>query len=230
MKEGWLSEGHSLDLAFLATAPNFETKTNGATHMGNDDIQVFDGIAHLKIIDVSCPQQLLEVMKWIMEGNKGMVYMRIMRAASGVIYDDNFQFEYGKGYIIRESLNDTAVIISSGRGVHEALAAVSELEQSGIMVSVVDMPSIDNELLLNLYNSGKLIVIAEQNNGYILSEFRKLLFKVNKDINTRNLLPVNTLDKDGKPQFIHSATYTQLLNQCGLEPSQIANAIKKRVS
>ena len=57
--DGWLSEGHGLDLTMLATAPNFETRTNGATHMGNDDVTIFDGIAQLKIIDVSCPRQLL---------------------------------------------------------------------------------------------------------------------------------------------------------------------------
>ncbi len=72
--DGWLSEGHGLDLTFLATAANLETRTNGATHMGNDDITIFDGIAHLKIIDVSCPRQLLAIMKWIMEGNRGLVY------------------------------------------------------------------------------------------------------------------------------------------------------------
>jgi len=42
---GWLSEGHGLDLTMLATAANFETRTNGATHMGNDDCIVFDAIA-----------------------------------------------------------------------------------------------------------------------------------------------------------------------------------------
>ena len=60
--DGWLSEGHGLDLTMLATAANFETRTNGATHMANDDALVFDAIAHLKIIDVSCPQQMLSLM------------------------------------------------------------------------------------------------------------------------------------------------------------------------
>ena len=55
----WLSEGHGLDLTFLATAANFDTRTNGATHMGNDDVLLFAQIAHLKIIDFSCPNQLL---------------------------------------------------------------------------------------------------------------------------------------------------------------------------
>ncbi|MGI6154226.1 MAG: transketolase, partial [Christensenellaceae bacterium] len=71
--DGWLNEGHGLDLTFLATASNIDTAVNGATHMGTDDILVFDTIPYLKIIDVSCPQQLLGIMKWIMEGNKGLV-------------------------------------------------------------------------------------------------------------------------------------------------------------
>src|SRR5678816_3774660 len=71
MRDGWLSEGHGLDLTMLATAANFETRTNGATHMGNDDCTIFDGLAHVEIIDVSCPQQMLSLMRWLMEGNRG---------------------------------------------------------------------------------------------------------------------------------------------------------------
>ena len=70
----------------LATAANFETRTNGATHMGNDDNTTFDAVAHLKIIDVSCPQQMLALMKWIMEGNRGLLYVRVMRTPSAVLY------------------------------------------------------------------------------------------------------------------------------------------------
>ena len=127
---GWLSEGHGLDLTFLATAANFETRTNGATHMGNDDITIFDGIAHLKIIDVSCPRQLLGVMKWIMAGNRGLVYLRVMRAASGVLYDPDYKFSFGQGCYLRRADADAAVIVSSGRGVHEALAAAAECAEA----------------------------------------------------------------------------------------------------
>src|SRR5665213_1591454 len=90
--DGWLSEGHGLDITFLATAANFETRTNGATHMGNDDITTFDAVAHLKIIDVSCPQQMLAIMKWTMEGNRGLVYVRVMRTGSAVLYDQDYTF------------------------------------------------------------------------------------------------------------------------------------------
>ena len=97
--DGWLSDGHGLDLTMLATAANFETRTNGATHMGNDDNTIFDGLAHLKIVDASCPQQLLAIMRWIMEGNRGLVYLRVMRTPSAVIYPADYTFEFGKAVV-----------------------------------------------------------------------------------------------------------------------------------
>lgn len=229
LPDGWLNEGHGLDLTLVATAPNFETTTNGATHMGNDDIQVFDGMAHLKIIDISCPNQLLAAMKWVMEGNKGLVYLRIMRAPSAVIYAQDLPFDFGKGYILKEHVDEKAVIISSGRGVHAALATAKQLEQAGIMIGVVDMPSVDEKLLRALYDSGKLLVFAEQNNGYIWSACRKMLCKQYASLDTTRLLPINTLNAEGKPQFIHSATYEQLLQQFGLAPAQLAETIQSRL-
>src|ERR1700733_1793135 len=106
--DGWLSEGHGLDLTFLATAANFETRTNGATHMGNDDSTTFDAVGQLKIVDVSCPQQMLSIMKWIMDGNRGLVYVRVMRTGSAVLYGSDYVFSFGKGHVLRESEADAA--------------------------------------------------------------------------------------------------------------------------
>ena len=223
-KTGWLSEGHGLDLTMLATGPNFETRTNGATHMGNDDITVFDGIAHLKIIDASCPQQLLGIMKWIMDGNRGLVYLRVMRAPSGVIYGPEFEFEFGKGYVVQERPEDKAVIITSSRGVHEALAASKQAA-----AGVVDIPSIDEDLLLRLYGSGKLLCFAEQNNGYIWQNFLKILYRRRISCNWDRVMTINTLDSNGRPQFIHSGTYEELIHAFGLSPTQLAGAIESRI-
>ena len=153
-----------------------------------------------------------------------------MRAPSKVIYANVLPFEFGKGYILKESAADKAIIISSGRGVHEALAVAKQLEQAGVLVGVVDMPSIDEALLLDLYHSGKTIVIAEQNNGYIWSAYRNVLFKTGKTIDPTRLVPINTLDQEGKPQFIHSATYSQLIHRFGLAPEQLAETIKTLVT
>ena len=100
-ENGWLTDGHGLDLTFLATAANFDTRVNGATHMGNDDSLFFDAMAQLRIIDVSCPQQMLAIMRWIAEGNRGLVYVRIMRAGSPVIYPTDYAFTFGKADVVQ---------------------------------------------------------------------------------------------------------------------------------
>lgn len=229
--DGWLSEGHGLDLTMLATAANFETRTNGATHMGNDDCTIVDGLGHLKIVDVSCPQQMLSLMKWIMEGNRGLLYVRVMRTPSAVLYDSDYTFELGKGYVLRESPTDAAVIVSAGRGVHEALAAAADCAHGGLDVGVVDMPSIDEDLLVRLCDSGKLVCIAEQNNGYIFQNLLKILYRRGRNGSTSldRVVAINTLDSSGRPRFIHSGTYEELIEAFGLAPSQIAQAIHHHV-
>ena len=96
-----------------------------------------------------------------------------------------------------------AVIISSGRGVYEALAAADECARRGIATGVVDMPSIDEELLLRLHDSGKVLVFAEQNNGYLWQNLLKVLChrkKSNQCVD--RIVSVNTRTAEGKPRFI----------------------------
>ena len=225
-KDGWLAAGHGLDLTFLATAPNLETKTNGATHMGNDDSIVYDGVAHLKIIDASCPQLVLGIIKWIMEGNRGLVYLRILRAGAPVLYPKDFRFEFGKAYYVTKPAGAAAYIVSSGRGVYEALEAAKILEAGGVKTAVVDMPSPDPAMINELYETGKKIVVAEQNNGYLWTYFRKVLFR-RPEVKTGNIISINLLGPDGRPRFVHSATYPELLEHHGLAPKQIAGQILK---
>src|SRR6476469_2654423 len=118
---------------------------------------------------------MLSVMKWIMAGNRGLVYVRVMRTPSAVLHGHDYEFEFGKGVVVRSSNDEVAVIVSSGRGVHEALSAAAECAERGINVGVVDMPSIDEDFLLTLYESDKLLCFAEQNNGFILHKFLKVL-------------------------------------------------------
>ena len=231
--DGWLSEGHGLDLTFLATAANFETRTNGATHMGNDDCTTFQALAHLQIIDVSCPQQMLAVMRWIMDGNRGLVYVRVMRTPSAVIYGPEYTFEFGRGTVLRETAGDAAVIVSSGRQVHEALAAAELGRERGVKIGVVDMPSADDVLMLKLLESGKMIVFAEQNDGYLLDQLLKAVYRQRDSVGPlswNRVMAVNTLGRDGRPWFIHSATYEELAEAYGLAARPLADAICARLA
>lgn len=225
-KNGWLSDGHGLDLTMVATAADLETQSNGATHMGNDDVMLFNEVAQLKIINVSCPQQLLGVLKWIVEGNKGMIYMRILRANANAIYDADFTFEYGKAYKAKYSEKSEATMVTSGRGVYEALDAAKRLEESGISINVIDMPTIDEATIVELYRSGIPVFIAEQNNGYLWSHFRRVLFEKETSINTQKLIAINTTTKGGL-HYIHSGTYTELAAHYELDGAHLSERILK---
>ncbi|WP_153799306.1 transketolase C-terminal domain-containing protein [Foetidibacter luteolus] len=222
--KGWLSEGHGLDYTMVATAADLETQSNGATHMGNDDVLLLNEAAHVKIINVCCPQQLLGVMKWIMEGNKGIIYLRILRAASAVVYDSDFEFEFGKAYTLKDTPDAVATIVTSGRGVYEALGAAELLGKKGLPVNVVDMPSIDEDAMVELYESGRPVFIAEQNNGYIWTNFRRVLFARENNIHTKKLIPINTTH-NGTPHYIHSGTYAELAAAYGLDAAHISETL-----
>jgi transketolase len=223
----WLSAGHNLDLVFLATAPDLETRTNGATHMGNDDALVFDQLAHMKIVHISCPNQLLAFMKWVMDGERGLVYARIPRAPVSVIYASDHVFVFGRATWLKRG--NTACIVSSGRGVHESLAAAELLSGKGLLVSVVDMASWDEQCALELYDGGQPLFIAEQNNGWILRRLTETLWRNGRTILPGRITAINCLDRMGRPQYVHSATYEQLTDHFGLNAEKLAATIERTV-
>ena len=218
--KGWLSDGHNLDICFLSTASNLDTAVNGATHMSNDDINTVGQLAHVKIIDTSCPQQFLAVAKWIAEGNRGLVYLRVMRNASPALYDADFSFEYEKGYFLRGNEECEKIIVSSGHGVLEALAAADLLAKDG--VAVVDMPSYDSALLRKLAEGGRSILFAEQNNGWLFDCFSRDCVRDNFQCDNKKIKQISTRDQKNKLQFIQSGTYEQLIAALGLCPDSIA--------
>ncbi|MDR1538372.1 MAG: transketolase [Clostridiales bacterium] len=227
---GWLAKGHGLDIAFIAAAANLDGQTNGATHMGNDDNLFFDNIGGLKIIDICCPQQLVSVMEWIAQGGKGLVYLRVMRGMAKALYGCGYKFEFGKASALRPLDQAAAVIISSGRGVHEALAAADALHEEGMEIGVLDMPSMDEGSILELFDRGMPLLFAEQNNGFIYSRFIKALFKGREDISTNRIRAVNTLGADGRSKYIHSATYEELVKYYGLDCGSLKEQVKDLIS
>ena len=93
-------------------------------------------------------------------------------------------------------------------------------------MGVIDMPSFDSRLMTELRKDGALVIIAEQNNGFIYKMAREFLF--GKE-GTGRVVPINALDADGERRFIHSATYDQLLDDFGLSPAGIARTIRREL-
>src|SRR5260370_23797036 len=88
-----------------------------------------------------------------------------------------------------------------------------------------DIPTTDEPLLLSLYDSGKKLCFAEQNNGYLLDSFLKILYRHRKRCDWDRIVAVNTLDANGMPQFIHSGTYEELLDVFQLAAAQLVQKL-----
>ncbi|WP_242842087.1 transketolase C-terminal domain-containing protein [Ruminiclostridium cellobioparum] len=153
-----------------------------------------------------------------------------MRAKSKVLYSSDYTFEYGKGYYLSRYEGSKIAVITSGRGAHEALAAAEILKSEGVEVDIIDMPSADEAMFVELAGSGKSLLFAEQNNGYLYSEFQKTMFKNKVNFDLNKIFSINALDESGKAIFIHSGTYKQLAEHLGLSAKQLAGTVKKIIT
>ena len=88
------------------------------------------------------------------------------------------------------------------------------------------MPTIDEAAIVELYRTGKPVFVAEQNNGYLISHFRRVLFQQEESINTKNLIAINTTTKGGL-HYIHSGTYTELAAHYNLDAAHLSDTILK---
>jgi transketolase len=91
------------------------------------------------------------------------------------------------------------------------------------------MASWDEQCALELYDGGQPLFIAEQNNGWILRRLTETLWRNGRTILPGRITAVNCLDRMGRPQYVHSATYEQLTDHFGLNAEKLAATIERTV-
>ncbi len=132
----------------------------GATHQSVQDIAIMRAMPHMTVLvasdAVETRQMVLESVK-----HKGPLYMRTVRCPVPVIFDNNYQFEIGRSYTLKEG-SDVA-IISTGMMTPKALDAAKELDKEGIKTRVIHMPTIkpiDEEVIVRASKDiGKIITV-----------------------------------------------------------------------
>ena len=93
----------------------------------------------------------------------GPVYIRLGRAAVEDIHDDSYQFQWGKGEVLREG-SDVA-IIATGIMVEKALKAAATLAAEGVQSTVVNIHTIkpiDEQLIIDVAKKTGKVVTAEE--------------------------------------------------------------------
>ncbi|MBO5413424.1 MAG: transketolase family protein [Clostridia bacterium] len=151
----------NLNVKICATHAGITVGEDGATHQMLEDIGMMRALPNMTVISPSDDTQT----KWaIEEASKinGPVYVRLSRAETPVIYEENQKFELGKAVQIGEGTDCT--IIATGVTVSEAIKAKEELEKEGINVRVLDIHTIkpiDKEAIVKCAKETKKIITIE---------------------------------------------------------------------
>jgi len=154
---------------------------------------------------------------------EGPVYLRFGRLAVPVFHEESYQFQIGKGEVVREG-KDLA-IIATGLMVNEAIEAAKALEAEGISARVVNMATIkplDEELVLDCARScGKIITCEEHS---IIGGLGEAVCGL-----LAEKLPTPVRKIGVNDEYGHSGPAAALLKQFGLSAEHIAQVAKEFV-
>ena len=135
---------------------------DGASHQCCEDFALMRSIPGMVVI---CPADGVEAEAATKAAYDydGPVYLRMGRLAVPVLHDEDFQFQIGKGEIMRDGTD--IAIIANGLMVYEAIQAGEQLASMGINARIVNMSTIkplDEELVLRCAKEcGKIITCEE---------------------------------------------------------------------
>ena len=154
----------ALNVKIGASHGGMSVGEDGASHQCCEDFALMRSIPGMVVI---CPADGVEAEAAVkaVYDYKGPVYLRMGRLAVPVFHDEDFQFQIGKGEVMRDG-NDIA-IIANGLMVYEAIQAGEKLAELGINARIINMSTIkplDEELVLKAAKEcGKVITCEEHN-------------------------------------------------------------------
>ena len=151
----------NLNVKLIGTHSGITVGEDGATHQMLEDISMMRTLPNMTVL---CPSDDISCKKLVQEATKfnGPIYIRLSRYKTPLIYDEEDEFEIGKGYQIGEGKDGT--IFATGDVVSECLEAQDVLKEMGIDVRVCDMYSIkpiDKELIIKSAKETNMLFSVE---------------------------------------------------------------------
>lgn len=151
-----------LNVKIAATHAGVTVGEDGGSHQAVEDIALMRSIPNMVVLNPADAIEAKQAINFAAE-YYGPVYIRLGRAATPAIHDENYKFEMGKGEIVREG-KDVA-IIATGIMVAKALEAADKLKAEGIEATVVNIHTIkplDKELVVKVAKACGKVVTAEE--------------------------------------------------------------------
>jgi len=157
------SISHSyLNVKIVATHGGISVGEDGSSHQGTEDISLMRTIPGMKVI---VPADGVETKKAIQAAIKvkGPVYIRLGRAKTPVIFEEDYPFQIGRGYKIRKGKDVS--IFTCGIMLSQALKAEEKLKEEGISAEVINISTLkplDEKIIIESAHSTGAVVTAEE--------------------------------------------------------------------
>ena len=209
-----------LNVKIGATHGGISVGEDGASHQCCEDFGLMRTIPGMVVMS---PADDVEAKAMVRAAylHQGPVYMRFGRAAVPVIHEEGFNFEIGKGEILRDG-SDVA-IIANGLLVAEALTAAEELAAAGIEAMVINFATIkplDEEMVLAAAKKCGKIITAEEHS--VIGGLGEAVCSL---LSEKMPTPVKRIGVND--EFGHSGPAGALLKQFGLSAEHIVEVAKE---
>ncbi len=210
----------NLNVKIAVTHSGLTLGEDGASHQAIEDIALMRAIPNMTVIVPADGEETKQVIKAAVE-YYGPVYIRLGRPKVPMIFTEDYKFEIGKGVTVKDGSDVTVIAI--GVMLSPALEAAKILEQEGISVRVINMPTIkpiDKEIIIKAAKETKGIVTAEEHN--ILGGLGGAVAEVvSESVPTivKRVGVMDTFGESGKPD--------ELLEKYGLTKENIISKVKE---
>lgn len=192
---------------------------DGPSQMGLEDLAMMRALIRSTVL-YPCDAVSAEKLTEQAAQAGGIVYLRMSRPKTKVIYPNSEEFPIGGSKTLRSSTKDVATIVAAGVTVTEALEAHDRLKAEGIGVRVIDAYSVkpidEATLARAAAETGRLITVEDHAPAGGLGE--AVLHAVSGRCPTR-VLAVDELPRSGTPK--------ELIQAYGIGADSIIRAVKE---
>ena len=141
--------------------PGVHTTSNGGTHMSFEDIATMRAFCNIAVVDIVDGVQLRKALPYI-TAHKGPMYIRFVRKQTDELFDDSYEFRFGKADKLRDGKDLT--LIASGTMLFDAVKAADRLESEGYSVDLLGIATVkplDEEAVLASARKTRRVLTAE---------------------------------------------------------------------
>ena len=212
-----------LNVKVAATHAGLTVGEDGATHQAIEDVAIMRALPNMTVLVPADAAEAKAVVRFAAEYN-GPVYIRLGRSGVPDVFDESYEFKFGKAVTIKEGTDVT--LIGMGIMTAAAIEAAEMLAEEGISATVLNMPTIkpiDEEAIAAAAKATGAIVTCEEHN--IIGGLGSAVAEVLAEKAPARLVRVgvkDTFGESGKP--------ADLLKKYGLTAADIVAAAKQAIA